>query len=103
MTATNRPKRVVIVDADNPMVEIHGAFFWKEDHEVLLAEAHRVGYEAGYRAGATHTASQQPQTVVLRRAPSIYRRIQLIIALAVLSVFMLIIISTIAEQLVRQL
>ena len=41
--------------------------------------------------------------MVMRRAPSIYRRIQLIIALAVLSVFMLIIISTIAEQFVRQL
>jgi len=32
MTESTRPKRVVIVDADNPMEEIHGEFFLREDH-----------------------------------------------------------------------
>jgi len=102
MNATNRPKRVVVVDADNPMVEVHGEFFWREDHDVLLAEAQRTGFQDGYRAGWADAGRQQPNTVVLRRAPSLYRRIRVIIGLAILSVFMVIIIATIAEQFARQ-
>ena len=26
-----RPKNVVMVDAENPMVEVHGEFFWREE------------------------------------------------------------------------
>ena len=36
--SSKRPKRVIIVDAENPLEEIQGEFFWREDHEVLLFE-----------------------------------------------------------------
>jgi len=32
------PKRVVIVDAENPLQEIHGEFFWREDHDRIVAD-----------------------------------------------------------------
>ncbi len=105
MSATNRPKRVVMVDADDPMVEVHGEFFWKEDHDLLVGQAHQLGYQEGYRAGWADAARQQqaqPQTVVFRRKPSLYRRIRAIVGLATLSVFMLIIVATVAEQFVKQ-
>lgn len=37
MAESTRPKRVVIVDAENPLQEIHGEFFWREDHERIMA------------------------------------------------------------------
>lgn len=52
-----RPKRVIMVDAENPLEEIHGQFFWREDHETLLSaardQAYRAGHEAGYSSGYT--------------------------------------------------
>ena len=105
MTATNRPKRVVMVDADNPMVEVRGEFFWKEHHDVLVAEAHRAGYQDGYRTGWADAGRQQqaaPQTVVFRRRRSLYRRVRALVALAVLCVFLSIIVATVAEQFLRR-
>ncbi len=60
MAESTRPKRVVIVDADNPLQEIHGEFFWREDHERALAiereHAFREGYERGLQDGAKKRA-----------------------------------------------
>ena len=103
MSATNRPKRVVVVDADNPMVEVQGEFFWREDHDVLLAEARHLGYQDGYRAGWADADRQQPTTFVLRRRPSLVRRIRAVILLGFLAVCLGIVLATIAEQLLRHL
>lgn len=63
MATSHRPKRVVIVDADNPMVEVEGDFFWREDHEALVtaarAESYRVGFEAGWADAVRQIPSPQ--------------------------------------------
>jgi hypothetical protein len=46
-----RPTRVVMVDADNPMEEVRGEFFWREDHERVVAAARDEAYRAGYEDG----------------------------------------------------
>jgi hypothetical protein len=51
MTESTRPKRVVIVDAENPMEEIRGEFFWRQDHERLLADARAAAFREGYGRG----------------------------------------------------
>jgi hypothetical protein len=79
-TTPRRPKNVVILDADNPLVEIHGEFFWREDHEQLVAaaraEAYRDGYNRGWSEATQRTPVVQqaaavpqtdPQTLVFRR------------------------------------
>jgi len=56
VTQHARPKHVVIVDADNPMEEIHGEFFWREDHERILAAERELEYQRGFRDGASVAA-----------------------------------------------
>jgi hypothetical protein len=79
-----RPKRVIVVDADNPLVEVHGEFFWREDHDRMVGEARdrgwRDGYAAGFIAGsgsqaAGHPQSTRVQEVVVWRRPSLVRRL----------------------------
>jgi hypothetical protein len=56
MAAPNRPKRVVVVDAENPLVEVQGEFFWREDHEALVAAARQEAYRSGYQSGWSDAA-----------------------------------------------
>lgn len=65
MSESVRPKRVVIVDADNPMEEIHGEFFWREDHDRILEQERRSAYEAGVRDGSK--SRDRPIKVVVRQ------------------------------------
>jgi hypothetical protein len=74
-----RPRRVVVVDADNPLREVEGEFFWREDHEVLLEQARVEAYRRGY-ADAVTAAGQTRFEVVLRHR----RRRPLVGRLAVL-------------------
>src|SRR5690348_9573962 len=46
-----RPERVIILDADDPMTEIHGKFVWQEEHERVVDAVSRQAYADGYRAG----------------------------------------------------
>jgi len=75
MAGAERPKRVVVVDADNPLVEINGEFFWREVHEEILARerdsAYRRGFDDGQHAAGTH--ARQPVVVTLRRRSWIRR------------------------------
>ena len=68
MAEPTRPKRVVVVDAENPLREIQGEFFWREDHDRILAreqeDAFRRGYADGYAAGRSE---QVPELVIRRR------------------------------------
>jgi hypothetical protein len=102
MAAANRPKRVVVLDADNPMVEVHGEFFWREDHDVLVAEARELGYQDGYRAGWADADGRQPTTLVLRRRPTLLGRMRAVILLGLLAVGLVIVFATIAQQWMRQ-
>lgn len=65
----DRPKNVIVVDADNPMVEIQGEFFWREDHDAIVAtatdEAYQNGFTAGYDAAR---AERRIPILVVRQA-----------------------------------
>ena len=66
MTEFTRPKRVVIVDADNPLQEVHGEFFWREDHERIVAEERNSSYLEGYRRGVEAATHSAPATIRLQ-------------------------------------
>lgn len=82
-----KPKNVVIVDAENPLVEVRGEFFWREDHERLLAVAREQSFRDGFSEGfAAAHENMQPTRVVLRRRPRGRRLIaKLFLALLTLS------------------
>lgn len=62
MAGAERPKRAVVVDADNPLVEIDGEFFWREDHE----ERSLPGNGIRRTAARTTTASEMAQPLLER-------------------------------------
>ncbi|WP_310962476.1 hypothetical protein [Nocardioides terrisoli] len=76
MSESTRPKRVVIVDADDPLVEVHGEFFWREDHERLLASAREAAFKDGYAEGYA-AARSRPQRIVIRQRTGVLRRLVL--------------------------
>ena len=103
MTAPSRPKRVVIVDADNPLVEIEGEFFWREDHEAALAAARAEAYRSGYRAGYSDAAGRSvPQAPTYVRHPSAASRITHSLAWLLVVTGLLIIAMTVGQQLLSQ-
>jgi hypothetical protein len=55
-----------MVDADDPMQEIRGEFFWREDHERLLAEARALAFEEGYADGLRRADIERKHPLVLR-------------------------------------
>jgi hypothetical protein len=83
MSESTRPKRVVIVDADNPLQEIQGEFFWREDHDRIVAEQRQAAYARGYDEGFEAATRRQAPTFVLRprRRGRLRRMILLAIAL----------------------
>src|SRR3954454_10582848 len=87
---TDRPDRVVIVDAENPLREIHDEFVWRDDHERAVSEAHAARYAAGYAAAQ----EQRPQPelavrLVRRRSTASWIRLILLVALGLFVLLML--------------
>ena len=82
-----KPKNVVILDAENPLVEVRGEFFWREDHELLLTAAREQSFRDGFSEGyAAAIDNMQPTRVVLRRRPRGRRLlVKLFLALLMLS------------------
>jgi hypothetical protein len=100
-TTPTRPKNVVVVDAENPLVEVHGEFFWREDHEVLLAAAREQAFRDGFREG--YASGQMPaksQRVVLRARPRRRWLTRLLLAILVIS-FVLSVVLTAVQALSR--
>jgi hypothetical protein len=103
MATPNRPKRVVVVDAENPLVEVQGEFFWREDHEALVAaareEAYRGGYQSGWADAARQAAPQAGQQVIeFRRRRSVFAQLRRIVLGLVLLYMFLIVVVTVVEQ-----
>ena len=74
MNESTRPKRVVVVDAENPLVEVSGDFYWLEDHERIVSQARESAYAQGYADGVAAAAHRWPRTVVVRYRRSLLRR-----------------------------
>jgi hypothetical protein len=69
-----RPKNVIVLDADNPMVEVRGEFYWREDHEQILLHARHQAFKNGFAEGyACAQSTSRPATVVLRRRRPVAR------------------------------
>jgi hypothetical protein len=87
MSESTRPKRVVIVDADNPLQEVHGEFFWREDHERLLASARTEAFERGYAEGVRNPGRAPNGQVIVRvrRSRSLFRMALLAVVLLVVA------------------
>jgi len=85
-----RPKNVVMVDADNPLVEVRGEFFWREDHDRMVAAAREAAYRQGYRdAWAAASRSSGTQQIVLKtRPPLLVRIVRRGVLLILLAVFL---------------
>lgn len=88
MTDLQRPTRVVVVDADNPMNEVRGEFFWREDHERLLAVARETAYRLGYADGVVAGSSQRGASIrlvrVSRRSGFVVRTLMVFVVAAFL-------------------
>ena len=69
--AIQRPKNVVIVDAEYPLVEVHREFYWREDHEAIVRAqreaAYRDGHEQGFSAAARSVMPAQQFVIRPRR------------------------------------
>ena len=77
-----RPTRVVVVDADNPLEEVHGEFFWREDHERALQVARQAAYRAGYQdALAAASRLARGQVRVVPRPRLVFRALMLLITI----------------------
>jgi hypothetical protein len=87
-----RPKNVVIVDAENPLVEIHGEFFWREDHEQIVMhereDAFKAGYGEGFAAGSRVAVGRRP-IAVRYRPPFLQRVVTRLITVMVVVAFLL--------------
>lgn len=74
MSEFTRPRRVVIVDADNPLQEVRGEFFWREDHERIVASEVQASYLDGYREGFEAAVRNPSARIVVR--PRARRRVR---------------------------
>src|SRR4051794_5801856 len=103
MAMPDRPKRVVVVDAENPLVEVQGEFFWHEDHEALVAaareEAYRAGYQSGWVDGMSQAASQASRQVIelKRHRPLTARLWRALLGCLLLAMFMIVLVTIIAQ------
>ncbi len=72
---SRRPDRVIIVDADDPMTEIHGAFVWQDEHDRVLAEARERAFADGYDAGLRDASATLNLQMVRRHGLAHYVRL----------------------------
>jgi hypothetical protein len=87
MSEWTRPKRVVIVDADNPLQELHDEFLWREDHERVLASERAKAFELGYAEGVRSSSTRQV-TVQIRARRSLLRMAMLVVVLLVATAYL---------------
>jgi hypothetical protein len=85
---SHRPERVIILDADNPMIEVHGRFVWQDEHERVLAAAWDRAYAEGYAAGRLQPVEVMRMRLRRRRGLLDYIRL-VILSLGVLIVLLM--------------
>ena len=74
-----RPERVIILDADDPMTEIHGRFVWQEEHDRVVDEVRRQAYADGYEAGRADGLATGSATITYQRRRGLTDRVRLAI------------------------
>ena len=86
-----RPERVIILDADDPMTEIHGRFVWQEEHDRVVDEVRRQAYAEGYEAGRAEALAASPAPITYRRRRGLtdHARLAVLVLLGLLVLLML--------------
>lgn len=76
-----RPERVIVLDADDPMVEIEGRIVWQEEHERIVDQVRQQGYADGYAAakGDRDAEASRPIRIELRSRHTLGNRVKLAI------------------------
>ena len=98
MSESTRPRRVVIVDADNPLQEISGEFYWREDHDRIVADAREAAYKGGFHRGFESGRRSTPSTILIRR-----RRRRPLARLLIMTVLVVALIAFVADVLIPAL
>lgn len=96
-----RPKNVVVVDADDPLVEVGGEFFWRQDHEQIVASVKEAAYRQGYDQALVDAATAEPrrQEVVLTYMPTLLTRLRRwVLGMAVLTGSMILFVTVILDR-----
>jgi hypothetical protein len=88
---SKRPERVIILDADDPLTEIHGRFVWQEEHDRVVGEVRRLSFAEGFQAGLREHTPSAPVPVVFRRRRTLpgYLRIAFAMLLGLFVLLML--------------
>jgi hypothetical protein len=92
----------VILDADDPMVEIHGEIVWREDHDRVVEEVSRQAFADGYTAGhrdALAAQTRQPIRMQVLRRRSMVGWIRLIVLGGGLLVLLLLLLPFVVDAL----
>ena len=89
-----RPERVIILDAEDPMREIHGRFVWQDEHDRVVEEVRQQAFAEGYdaaRRDATGELQSAPVRVELRRRRTVgfYIKLGVLCMLALFVLLML--------------
>jgi hypothetical protein len=82
-----RPERVIILDADDPMTEVTGHFVWQEEHDRVVENARRAAFEAGFEAGLRDAGRAVPPSAVplqFQRRRSLTSRLRLALVIVAL-------------------
>lgn len=99
-TSPPRPKNVVVVDAENPLVEVRGEFYWREDHERILAAAREQAFRHGFREGYASGHIPASRRVVLRTRSGRGWLVRLLLVILVTS-FLLSVVLTALQAVAR--
>ena len=86
---SRRPDRVIIVDADDPMTEVHGRFVWEDEHLRVLDEVRRRAFEEGYQVGLQERRDSVLIRLRRRRSAGYYVRLSVIVLLCLFVILML--------------
>jgi hypothetical protein len=92
----------VILDADDPMVEIHGEIVWREEHDRIVEEVSRQAFADGYATGhrdALAAQTQPPIRIQVLRRRSIFGWVRLVILVGGLLVMLLFLLPFVVDAL----
>ena len=84
---SRRPERVIILDADDPLTEIHGRFVWQDEHERVVDEVRRRAFADGFKMGLER--ARPPRRRRPRWRLGTYLRVGLLVLLVLFVLLML--------------
>ena len=98
-----RPKNVIILDANNPMVEVRGEFYWREDHEQIVFDARHQAFQEGFSQGyAAGLGSARTRTILVRPRRRLAGLVARLLLVCFVVAFLLSVVLTVAQVVTHQ-